>query len=291
MVELLSIPDHPLLYLTPMTIIQTPTSKHPSQQNIWARAASPPTLFETIRALIFGHVRWISLVRTSPFVSAMDAEDPRTATFLAHWMPTVRGYIRSLVARPCSLHPSRRGAAVRSRGLLQPSCLLLIRLFVVAGNTHQVIFNCSLILCIQANEGIPNNRCLHEFIQTASCTVQSSKWDGMKWYAIPGLPLAGTGMVISIPAVPAPLFSQFEPCLYRRLECRQTWLTDQGWRAGQILSGIAQSAIPLNGAALSKYLFIQCHYSAKTNGSETIVDAYIRLFICHSSSPWRLYAI
>ena len=37
---------------------------------------------------------------------------------------------------------------------------------------------------------------------------QGSKWDGMKRYAIPGLPLARTGIVII--SIPAPLFSQFE---------------------------------------------------------------------------------
>ena len=51
--------------------------------------------------------------------------------------------------------------------------------------------------------------------------VQGSKWDGMKRYAILGLRLAGTGIVIIfwlglqhgmvIISILAPLFSQFEP--------------------------------------------------------------------------------
>ena len=39
---------------------------------------------------------------------------------------------------------------------------------------------------------------------------QGSNWDRMKRYAILGLPLAGTGMVII--SIPGPLFSKFEPC-------------------------------------------------------------------------------
>ena len=53
---------------------------------------------------------------------------------------------------------------------------------------QSIIYNFILLAIVLAILGV-----LWLFIMSHS---QGSKWDGMKWYAIPGLPLAGTGMAI-----------------------------------------------------------------------------------------------